>query len=228
MPTSNDARPFVVFDVLGTLVDQAGSMRRSVAAITGWNETVADHLVTKWLDDVAARERRIIAGDAEFVPSHDLDAAALAQLNADGALPTDLTAPLAAASRKLEPWPDTVEGLARLAEDMVIGGLSNASHQVLSDLIEHSGTRWHLTLSAEDANTYKPAPAIYQLALAAASAGAEPPYLVAAHAWDLRAAAAAGLRTAYVPRPGGDAPSADDDFDIYAENLADLHTQLLD
>ena len=110
---------------------------------------------------------------------------------------------------------------------MIVGGLSNASHQVLSALVEASGMRWHLTLSAEDANTYKPASAIYQLALAAAPAGSGPPYLVAAHAWDLRAAADAGLRTAYVPRPGGDSPRLDDHFDIYAADLADLHTQLL-
>lgn len=155
-------RPLIVFDVLGMLVDQAGSLRSSVAAATGWNEVDADHLVTRWLDDVATRERKIIAGDAEFAPSQDLDAAALAQLVADGALSAHLSAPLASASRKLEPWPDSVEGLARLAEDMIIGGLSNA-----------------------------------------------------------------GLRTAYVPRPGGDSPNLDDDFDIYATDLADLHTQLL-
>ncbi|WP_069386512.1 haloacid dehalogenase type II [Cellulosimicrobium cellulans] len=227
MGTPDDARPFIVFDVLGTLVDQAGSMRRSVTAATGWNEADADHLVTMWLDDVAAREREIIAGDAEFAPSQDLDAASLAHLVAEGALPADLSAPLASASRKLEPWPDSVEGLARLAEDMTVGGLSNASHQVLSDLIKASDMRWHLTLSAEDAKTYKPDSAIYQLALAAAPAGSEPPYLVAAHAWDLRAAADAGLQTAYVPRPGGDSPEIDDHFDIYAEDLADLHRQLL-
>lgn len=227
MRTSEETRPFVVFDVLGTLVDQAGSLRRSVAAATGWRGADADNLVARWLDDVAARERKIIAGDAEFVPSHDLDSAALAQLVADDALSAHLSAPLATASRKLEPWPDSVEGLARLAEDMIGGGLSNASHQVLSALVEASGMRWHLTLSAEDANTYKPASAIYQLALAAAPAGSGPPYLVAAHAWDLRAAADAGLRTAYVPRPGGDSPRLDDHFDIYAADLADLHTQLL-
>lgn len=226
MRTSDVSHPFIVFDVLGTLVDQAGSMRRSVVAATGWNEADADHVVTMWLDDVAAQERMIIAGDTEFAPSQDLDAATLDRLVAKGALPADLSAPLANVSTKLEPWPDSVGGLARLAEDLTVGGLSNASHQVLSALIEASGMRWHLTLSAEDAHTYKPASAIYQLALAAAPAGSEPPYLVAAHAWDLRAAAHAGMRTAYVPRPGGDSPKSDDDFDIYATDLVDLHAQL--
>lgn len=222
---ADDSGPLIVFDVLGTLVDQAGSMRRQVRAATGWNATDSDKLVTKWLDEVAMREREIIAGDAPFSPSHDLDAAVLAHLVAEGTLPAELSAPLANASRHLEPWPDSVEGLARLAEDMTVVGLSNASHRVLIDVIEGSGMSWHRTLSAEDARTYKPAPEIYQLALAAAPAGTKP-YLVAAHAWDLRAAASVGMRTAYVPRPGGDAPTDDDAFDVYADDLAHLHALL--
>jgi 2-haloacid dehalogenase len=53
------------------------------------------------------------------------------------------------------------------------------------------------------------------------------PVMVAAHAWDLRAAADVGLRTAYVPRPGGDPPRDDDAFDLVAADLADLHAQLV-
>lgn len=46
--------------------------------------------------------------------------------------------------------------------------------------------------------------------------------MVAAHAWDLRGAAAAGMRTAYVERPNGDPPSAEDSFDFTATSLAEL------
>lgn len=49
--------------------------------------------------------------------------------------------------------------------------------------------------------------------------------MVAAHAWDLRAAAATGMRTAYVPRPNGDPPADGDDFDLYAEDLVDLRAK---
>lgn len=222
----DDSRPFVFFDVLGTLVDQAGSLRRQVAAATGWDEPDADILVARWLDDVATQERQINAGEVAFSPSQDLDSVALAHLAEKGALPADLSASLVNASHYLDPWPDSVEGLARLSENMTVGGLSNASHQVLSGLSESSGMKWHLTLSAEESRTYKPDPAIYHRALAAAPAGSRPPFLVAAHAWDLRAAASAGMRTAYVPRPGGDPPTSDDTFDIYAEDLWHLHTLL--
>ena len=50
--------------------------------------------------------------------------------------------------------------------------------------------------------------------------------MVAAHAWDLRGAAAVGLRTAYVARPVGDPPSTEDRFDLHARGLDDLADQL--
>jgi 2-haloacid dehalogenase len=51
--------------------------------------------------------------------------------------------------------------------------------------------------------------------------------MVAAHAWDLRAAAQAGMRTAYVARPDGDPPADTDAFDIRAADLDDLHARLV-
>jgi 2-haloacid dehalogenase len=46
--------------------------------------------------------------------------------------------------------------------------------------------------------------------------------MVAAHPWDLRAAARHGLRTAYVARPGADAPEPGDRFDFTVRDLAEL------
>lgn len=38
--------------------------------------------------------------------------------------------------------------------------------------------------------------------------------------------AAAGMRTAYIPRPNGDEPRPDDDFDIMATSFEDFGAQL--
>lgn len=220
-------RPVVVFDVLGTLVDQAGSLARQVAAATGADNGHAADLVRHWLADVAAQERAIIERRRRFAPSHVLDAEALGRLVDDGLLPRDSVTELATASYRLGPWPDTLAGLDLLAADVTVTGLSNASRRVLAGLSGGSGMRWHQVFSAEDAGTYKPDPAIYRLAVDSVPDGGEPPYLVAAHAWDLRAAAAVGMRTAYVPRPDGDPPRSDDAFDIHADSLADLHARLV-
>lgn len=226
MSSHSADRPVIVFDVLGTLVDQEGSLRKQVSAVTGWGEVAANRVVGSWLDHVAEQERAITNGDAAFAPSHILDAVALERLAADEVLPAEAIRPLFSAAQRLEPWSDTVEGLTKLATDVTVVGLSNASRRVLTGLSSSSGMRWHQVLSAEDAQTYKPNAEIYQVALSATPMASGAPYMVAAHAWDLRAAAAAGMRTAYVPRPNGDPPADSDAFDLCAEDLIDLHAKL--
>ena len=76
------------------------------------------------------------------------------------------------------------------------------------------------------ARTYKPEPAVYQLAVTVSGRPPERLLMVAAHAWDLRGAQGLGLRTAYVARPVGDPPASSDRFDLHADGLADLAARL--
>lgn len=219
-----DPRPVLVFDVLGTLVDQAGSLAAQVHEVAGLDAEAARDVVTTWLGRVADREREVVAGRRGFAPSGHLDHEVLAGLAAEGALPASAVDRLATAAERLRPWPDAVAGVAALARDFTVLGLSNADRRTLAALRADAGLAWHRALSAQDVGTYKPDPALYA---ATVEEGAVPPVMVAAHAWDLRAAAAAGMRTAYVPRPEGDAPRHDDAFDLHAVDLADLHARLL-
>ncbi|WP_181791880.1 HAD hydrolase-like protein, partial [Streptomyces phytophilus] len=66
------------------------------------------------------------------------------------------------------------------------------------------------------------APEVYRLAAEAADCPPERVLMVAAHAWDLRAARENGLRTAYVPRPVGDPPAETDEFDWYFDGMDGL------
>lgn len=169
----------------------------------------------------------MLDGDRAYVTTEVLDEEA-ARLVADTAGVEDpaAVARLARSGRRLPPWPDTVAGLAALAERFALVGLSNASRTALLELNAHAGLRWHQALSAEDAHTYKPNPAVYQVAVTVSGRPPERLLMVAAHAWDLRGAQRLGLRTAYVARPVGDPPSPSDRFDVYADDLADLARQL--
>lgn len=218
-------RTVLVFDVLGTLVDQTGSLERQVSAAAGIDDDAAADLVRRWLGYVSAQEEWITSGRRSFVPSEALDAEALADLRASGLLSSDASAHLLGASERLSLWEDTLTGLDALAAEHTVVGLSNASLRVLIGLSAGSGMRWHGLLSAEDAGAYKPDPDVYRLALARV-AHTEPPIMVAAHAWDLRAARAAGMRTAHVPRPNGDPPAPGERFDVHAADLVDLAVQL--
>ncbi|MEU7330501.1 haloacid dehalogenase type II [Streptomyces parvus] len=236
----------VVFDVLGTLVDEPAGLRAGIRALTSsaspspsaslsasLDDSGTERLLLLWQRHIEREQGRIVDGDRPYLPSDALDReaaeivarAAGAEDPAAGADP-DAVASLARAARRLPPWPDTVAGLARLAERFPLIGLSNASRTALLELNAHAGLRWHQALSAEDARTYKPDPEVYRLAVTVTGLPPERLLMVAAHAWDLRGAQALGLRTAYVARPVGDPPTSSDRFDLYAEDLADLADRL--
>ena len=224
----------IVLDILGTMVDEPGGLR---AALTdalpatgeagGAEGTAPAELLTVWQEHVEREQRRIAEGSRAYAASETLDREA-AQRVADRAGITDPAAVerLATASRRLEPWADSAAGLARLARRFPVLGLSHAGRTTLLHLHAHSGLRWHQALSAEDVRAYKPAPEVYQLALDAAACPPERVVMVAAHAWDLRGARAAGMRTAYVRRPGGDPPRRTDTCDWYADGLEELAARL--
>ncbi|MES4903415.1 MULTISPECIES: haloacid dehalogenase type II [unclassified Streptomyces] len=218
----------VVFDVLGTLVDEPTGLRAGIRALDpSLDDAGTERLLSLWRQHIDREQRRILEGDRPYLASDLLDREA-AHLVADAAGIDDPTAiaALAESGRRLPPWPDTVAGLARLAERFPLIGLSNASRTALLGLNAHAGLRWHQALSAEDARTYKPDPAVYQLAVTVSGRPPERLLMVAAHAWDLRGAQGLGLRTAYVARPVGDPPTSSDRFDLYADDLADLAGQL--
>ncbi|WP_069739056.1 haloacid dehalogenase type II [Streptomyces sp. EN27] len=241
----------VVFDVLGTLVDEPAGLRAGISTFvtpprpssssspspspsSSLDGSETERLLLLWQRHIEREQRRIVDGDRPYAPSDALDreaAGAVARARAAGAedpaaADPDAVDSLARAARRLRPWPDTVAGLARLAGRFPLIGLSNASRTALLELNAHAGLRWHQALSAEEARTYKPDPAVYRLAVTVAGLPPERLLMVAAHAWDLRGAQALGLRTAYVARPVGDPPTSSDRFDLYAKDLADLAGQL--
>ena len=132
---------------------------------------------------------------------------------------------------RLIPWPDSVAGLYRLKQRFIITSLSNGNVSLLVNMAKHAGLPWDTVLSAELFQHYKPDPEVYLGA--ARILGLQPAQvtMVAAHPSDLRAAAACGLRTAYVMRPlerglGGPVePWTEGEFDIVASDFVALaHT----
>lgn len=218
----------IVFDVLGTLVDESTGIRTGIRALDpSLDGPRTEQLLSMWRQHIEREQRRIHDGDRPYADTGVLDGEA-ARLVADAAGVDDPTAvaALAGSGRRLPPWPDSVAGLARLAARFPLIGLSNASRTALLWLNAHAGLRWHQAVSAEDARTYKPDPAAYRLAVTVSGRPPERLLMVAAHAWDLRGAQRLGLRTAYVARPDEDPPTSSDRFDLHAGDLAGLADQL--
>jgi 2-haloacid dehalogenase len=133
---------------------------------------------------------------------------------------------------RLAPWPDSVAGLQRLKARFPVCSLSNGNVSLLLDMARHAGLPWDTIFSAELFGHYKPDAEVY---LGAARLLDLPPaqvLMVAAHPSDLRAAAACGLKTAYVPRPlergpgGAMEPWTPGEFDLVAEDFVALAAAL--
>jgi 2-haloacid dehalogenase len=133
---------------------------------------------------------------------------------------------------RLAPWPDSVAGLQRLKARHTISTLSNGNLSLLVAMAKHAGLPWDAVLSAELFGHYKPDPEVYLGAARLLGLRPDEVMMVAAHPSDLRAAAACGLRTAYVPRPLERGPGGPmeawtaGEFDLVATDFHNLALQL--
>ncbi|MDT0267080.1 haloacid dehalogenase type II [Streptomyces sp. DSM 44915] len=227
MPEAPDIE-VVVFDILGTMVDEPGGLRDALReALPTADEAAVDRLLAGWREQVEHEQRRVGQRRRPYANTEVIDREAARRVaECAGLSDPAVVERLATASRRLRPWPDAPGQLARLARRYPVLGLSNASRATLLRLNAHAGLRWHQALSAEEALAYKPLPEVYRLALAAAGCPADRVLMVAAHAWDLRGAQVVGMRTAYVRRPEGDPPAASDAFDWRTDGLTELVTAL--
>jgi 2-haloacid dehalogenase len=109
---------------------------------------------------------------------------------------------------RLDPWPDSAEGLARLRRRFITATLSNAGMAAVTAVVKHAGLPFDAILTAELARSYKPAPAVYQLAVDYLGFRPHEIPMVACHKYDLKAARAFGMRTVFVARPLEFGPAA--------------------
>ena len=218
----------IVFDVLGTLVDEPGGLRAAIReAVPASDDATVDELLTAWQQHVELEQQRIGQGHRRYVNSEVIDAEAAQRVTDRAGIADPATvARLATAGQRLPPWDDSVAGLERIAQRFPVLGLSNASRTALLRLSAHAGLRWHQAVSGDAALAYKPAPEVYQLAIDTAASPPARVLMVAAHAWDLRGAQMCGMQTAYVQRPVGDPPTSADAFDWRLNGLDELVTAL--
>jgi 2-haloacid dehalogenase len=133
---------------------------------------------------------------------------------------------------RLDPWPDTVAGLARLKTQFIIAPLSNGNVALLTNMAKRAGIPWDLILSAETSLAYKPLPQSYLRAAAMLGLKPQDVMLCAAHNDDLAAAKRVGLRTGFIPRPLEHGPGQTRDlrpageWDVVAHDFNDLAQQM--
>jgi len=223
----------LTFDLFGTTVD----WRTGVAAEARRLGVQADgeRLADAWRGLYMPSMNRVRRGELPWTNFDRLHRLSLDRVLSElGAEDFDAAArdKLTRAWERLPPWPDAVQGLARLAGRFTVSTLSNGNRSQQAALVAFGRLPFQCLLSAEDFRHYKPDPEVY---LGAASAlGLRPGQLmmVAAHKLDLRAAQAAGLRAAFVERPmekgpaGGADRLPDPQADVQAVDFTDLADKL--
>jgi 2-haloacid dehalogenase len=196
-----DSIKVIAFDVFGTVVDWHGSVAREVAAMN--LDIDADEFALAWRAGYQPAMREVM-DRGEWIILDDLHRRILDRVLDDfglTALGESKRRHLNLVWHRLEPWPDSVEGLSRLKSGYIVCSLSNGNIGLLTEMAKLAGIPWDCILSAETFRKYKPHPDTY---LGVARTFAVEPgrvMLAAAHHGDLNHARKCGLQTAYIERP---------------------------
>ena len=201
----------LLFDVFGTLVDWRGSIAREARELLCSRGVAIDWkaFADAWRGQYQPALEQVRSGRRPF---SKLDA--LHRRNLDvvldrfglGRIDESTRSELNLAWHRLDAWSDVTAALARLRTRFRIAPCSNGNISLMVDLARRNGFAWDAILGAEMARDYKPKPVVYLCSAAAFDCEPQQAMMVAAHCSDLAAAAAAGLRTAFVARPDEHGP----------------------
>lgn len=200
-PLANDVQ-VLAFDIFGTVVDWHGSIAREMAQLHPGVD--GDAFARAWREGYRPAMARVASGELGWTLIDELHRMIL-----DSILPRFGLEGMGEADRRhlnkvwhrLDPWPDSVQGLARLKRRFTITTLSNGNIGLLTNMAKRAGLPWDCVLSAEVFRAYKPDPATYLGVARVFDVAPGQVMLVAAHHDDLAAARACGQRTAYIERP---------------------------
>ena len=226
----------LIFDVFGTVVDWRAGVSAFVAPALAARglEVAPEALADAWRGEYQPAMQRIREGGRGYVPLDDLHREnldrALEGLGIAEAFDAPARDALNPAWEALPPWADVLPGLERLRARFLLAPCSNGSTALMVRLARFAGLRWDCILGADVARDYKPKAGVYLASAAALRLAPGEVMMVAAHDGDLAAARAAGLQTAFVPRPDefgtGEPEAISQQWDVIAEDFGDLAERL--
>jgi 2-haloacid dehalogenase len=237
--TKDSAIKALLFDVFGTVVDWRGGVARHVGPFLSRRNMAVDatEFADAWRREYSPAMEEIRSGRRSFVRLDVLHKENLVKVLRSFGIDIDsVTADeldeLNLAWHRLDPWPDSVEGLLRLKRQFIIAPLSNGNIRLMVDMAKRAALPWDAILGAEVVRAYKPSPQVYADTTDILGFSPAEVCMVAAHNGDLAAARQCGLKTAFVLRPVEHGPGqqsdlrAEQSWDYEAADLNDLATQI--
>lgn len=190
----------LVFDVNETLLDtgplkqKVGDLLQDPSGGTLWFTTMLHYSL-------------VLTVSGQYKPFPEIGAATLQMLarNSDVSVSHDDAMALMGEMKSLTPHPDVEPALTRLrAAGFQMATLTNSSSAGVAAQIANAGLDrfFQHKLSVEATGKFKPDSTVYEWAARTLGTAPHMCMLVAAHGWDVAGAAWAGMRTAFVARPG--------------------------
>lgn len=188
-----------VFDAYGTLFDVHSAVGKYYDRLGEVADQVSTIWRTKQLEYTWLRSLMKKHADFWQITRDGLDYA----LDASNITDTQLREDLIEAYLHLKCYPEVPDTLAKLKDGgRQIAILSNGSPAMLEAVVKSSGLQELIptVLSVELAGVFKPAPAVYQLAVDHLGATAAEIVFLSANSWDAVGATAFGLKVAWINR----------------------------
>ena len=228
-----------VFDTFGTVVDWRSSV---IAEATIWGKAKSLNIdwvefTDRWRLGYGPAMNKVRKGEIPWTNLDDLQRMILEDLlkhyKIEG-LTEEEKVNWSHVWRRLKPWPDSIEGLARLKKKYIISPMSNGNVALMTHLAKFSGLPWDVILGTDLVKHYKPDREMYLSAPFYLDLKPDEVMMCAAHTHDLEAARSCGLRTGFVYRPseygGGPVGSPEKakpgDFDVVSDSIVDLTQQM--
>jgi 2-haloacid dehalogenase len=215
------------------------------AVIFDVNETMLDlgaldPLFAQWFGDPGSRRAWFVqtlhyamtlAATREFRSFGEVGRAALVEIarRRGMSLPVDAAARLREALLRLPAHLDVAPALRVLRDaGLVTAALSNNPLPVVQEQLHQAGLSPLFTeiMSVDEAGALKPAPEVYHFAVRRLDLAPGSVWMVAAHGWDIAGATRAGLRGAFVARPG-QSPDPFAPPEIIADDLLSIARAIL-
>ena len=219
----------LTFDLFGTVLDLAGSLRPSIDEFLSQRESPLDGAAfwAQW----RLRQRVEQYQDTLLMLGHSgyltvCKYAFLYTLRSNNIPFTrDEVEEFMQVWQQLKPFEDAVNGLNRLKGHYKLVGLSNGEPWYLDHLVKNRiKFDFDAVISVEEAGAFKPHPGVYRKAAQILESEVGELMMVASHSFDIMGARACGYRAAYVNRyglPMEESPHQPDIMTVDFEQLAD-------
>lgn len=188
----------LVFDAYGTLFDVHSVVQRCEAFFPGKGTALSlawrgKQLEYTWLRSLMGRYKPFSAVTRDAL-AYSCEAMGLP-------LGAEQMEALMGEYLMLAPYPDVEGSLKRLA-GRKLAILSNGSPDMLEPVVAHAGLSFDAILSVDELRVFKPAPAVYQLAVDRLGVRREDIGFVSSNCWDALGAKAFGFTVHWINRSG--------------------------